>query len=99
MKNALVLDDHYGDDGHVTAGKILRGITAKRFEELEKSGLVREATDEEVEAGDQIPFEKDVSADLAPVVEDAADAGDKADEKKKGEADNKKAADPKNKEA
>lgn len=63
MKNALVLDDHFGDDGSVTAGMILKDITSKRFEELEKKGLVREATAEEVKAGDQHAFEKDTSDD------------------------------------
>jgi phage terminase Nu1 subunit (DNA packaging protein) len=63
MKNALVLDDHHGDNGTVTAGMILRELPNKRFEELEKRGLVREATDKEVEAGDQHAFEKDRSED------------------------------------
>ncbi|NYT43112.1 hypothetical protein HZY97_20220 [Sphingomonas sp. R-74633] len=61
MKNALVLHDHFGDDGMATEGKILRGITTKRFEALEKQGLVREATADDLEAGDQHAFEKDTS--------------------------------------
>lgn len=63
MKNALVIEDHHGDSGTVTVGMILRGVSNKRFDELEKRGLVREATNEEVEAGDQHAFEKDRSAD------------------------------------
>jgi hypothetical protein len=59
MKNALVLEDHFGDDGSVTAGMILKDITGTRFDELEKKGLVREATDKEVKAGHQHAFEKD----------------------------------------
>jgi hypothetical protein len=85
MKNALVLEDHYGDDGAVRAGGILRDVTTKRFEELEKKGLVRTATDAEVKVGDQHAFEKDESGE--------------AGEKKAPESGNKKAAEPKNKEA
>lgn len=59
MKNALVLDDHFGDDGSVTAGMILKDMTNNRFDELEKKGLVREATDKEVKAGSKHAFEKD----------------------------------------
>lgn len=62
-KNAYVIEHHHGDDGTVSEGKILRDITTKRFDELEKKGLVREATDAEVEAGDQHAFEKDTSGD------------------------------------
>ena len=58
-KNALVLDDHFGDDGSVTAGMILKDVTTKRFDELEKKGLVREATPAEVKAGDQHQIEAD----------------------------------------
>lgn len=85
-KNALVLEDHFGDDGHVTAGMILRDVVTKRFDELEKKGLIREATPEEVKAGDQHSIEPD------PSKEDG-------DEKKAPAPANKKAADPKNKEA
>jgi hypothetical protein len=56
-KNAFVLDDHYGDDGYVTPGMILRDVTSKRFEVLEKQGLVREATSEELKDGYTPPFE------------------------------------------
>ena len=52
-KNAYVLDDHYGDNGSVTAGMILRDISSTRFTELEKKKLVREATTKEVDAGSQ----------------------------------------------
>ena len=77
-KNALVLDDHYGDNGAVTAGMILRNITSTRFNELAKKGLVREATPEEVKAGDQHAFEKDESEQLredGPTVEEYVAAG------------------------
>lgn len=56
MKNALVLVDHLGDDGTVTTGMILKDITMKRFEQLEKRGLVREATAKEVSEGYKPPF-------------------------------------------
>jgi len=92
-KNALVLDDHFGDDGHVFAGKILRDIDQKRFDALEKKGLVREATAAEVKAGDKINFEQDKSADLAPGDDDAKEGG----EKKKPEPENKKAPAAENK--
>lgn len=85
-KNAMVLDDHFGDDGFVTAGVILRDVTTKRFDELEKKGLVREATTKEVEAGDQHSIESDPSKD---------DGGEKDGKK----PDNKQAAAPKNKDA
>lgn len=62
-KNALVLDDHFGDDGSVTAGMILKDMTTKRFDELEKKGLVREATAGEVKAGDQHEIEADPTKD------------------------------------
>lgn len=68
MKNAIVLDTHFGDDGMATAGKLLLGITVKRFEALEKQGLVREATPEEIEAGDQHAFEKDTSEETGDEV-------------------------------
>lgn len=53
MKNAYVLDDHFGDDGYVVAGMILTDVSNKRFGELEQRGLVREAKAEEVKAGYQ----------------------------------------------
>ena len=89
-KNAMVLDDHFGDDGSVTAGMVLKDITTKRFDELEKKGLVREATAEEVEAGDQHAFEKDETGD-------ADNSGE--GEKKKPEPSNKQAPKPANKAA
>ncbi len=60
-KNAMVLDDHYGDNGSVTAGMILKDMSATRFKELEKKGLVREASAAEVKAGDQHSIESDPS--------------------------------------
>lgn len=81
-KNALVLDDHFGDDGAVAAGDILTDVTSKRFDELEKRGLVREATAAEVKAGSQRSIERD---ETPPDDKDA-----KAPE-------NKKAAEPANK--
>ncbi len=85
-KNAYVLDDHYGDNGSVTAGMILRDISSTRFTELEKKKLVREATAKEVEAGSQRTIDPD---------ESKAEGG----EKKAPEPANKKAADPKTKDA
>ena len=86
-KNALVLDDHYGDNGAVTAGMILRNITDTRFKELEKKQLVREATAAELKAGDQHAFEKDNTG--------ADDGG----QKNAPDPSNKKAPDPKSKDA
>ena len=60
-KNAIVLDDHYGDDGAVTAGMVLKDVSASRFKELEKNGLVREATAAEVKAGHKLQIEADPS--------------------------------------
>jgi len=56
MKNAIVLVDHLGDDGTVTTGMILKEVNMKRYEQLEKRGLVREATAEEVKTGYKPPF-------------------------------------------
>lgn len=91
-KNAFVIEHHHGDDGTVSEGKILRDISQKRFDELEKKGLVREATAAEVEAGDQHAFEKDTSGD-------AGDEGDGEDqgEKQKAAPSNKQARTPANK--
>ena len=36
MKNAYVLEHHYGDDGDTPAGSILVDVSTKRFDELEK---------------------------------------------------------------
>lgn len=91
-KNAYVIEHHHGDDGTVSEGKILRDITQKRFDELEKKGLVREASAAEVEAGDQHAFEKDASGD-------AGGDGDGQGEKKKLEPSNKQARTPANKAA
>lgn len=96
-KNALVLDDHFGDDGYAPKGRILRDVSAKRFEQLEKKGLVREATAEEVEAGDQIDFQQDTSAALAPADDETADDTKEGGEKKKPEPENKKAPAAENK--
>lgn len=82
-KNAMVLDDHFGDDGFVTAGRILKDVATKRFEDLEKKGLIREATAEEVKAGDQHQIEADPSKEV--------------DEKQAGDPANKQAPAPKNK--
>ena len=84
-KNAYVLDDHYGDNGSVTAGMILRDISSTRFTELEKKKLVREATAAEVKAGDQHSIDADPSKQ-------------EGGEKQAAEGGNKK-ADPKNKDA
>jgi hypothetical protein len=83
MKNAFVTDHHIGENGNVTEGMILENISDKRFETLEKKGLVREATAEEVENGFKAPF----------IPTGFADAGET------GEAGEKAAADPKNKKA
>lgn len=83
MKNAFVLDHHIGDNGTVTYGMILKGISQKRFDALEKKALVREATPEEVKEGYKAPF---VASDIA----DAGEQGEKA-EKAAPETENKKA--------
>lgn len=87
MKNAYVLEHHFGDNGDTPEGQILADISTKRFEELEKKGLIREATDAEVKAGYQPKIDADESA------------GEGAAEKKKAEPANKKAAEPANKNA
>ncbi|MFZ2995945.1 hypothetical protein [Sphingobium sp.] len=51
MKDAIVLVQHLGDDGQVSEGQILTDMSNKRFEALEKNGLVREATRDEIEKG------------------------------------------------
>lgn len=89
-KNAFVVEHHHGDDGTVSEGRILRDIPQKRFDELEKKGLVREATAEEVEAGDQHPFEKDTTG---------ADGEAEGDGKAKPAPANKQARTPANKAA
>jgi hypothetical protein len=86
MKNAFVLVHHLGDNGTVDEGMILEGITEKRFDALEKKGLVREATAAEVKEGYKAPF----------IASGHIDAGEQA-EKAKADPQNKKAADPANK--
>lgn len=83
MKNAFVTSDHHGDNGTVREGMILRDMAQKRFDELEKIGLVREATAEEVEKGYEPVIEGDPTKD--------------GGEKKSPEPANKKAATPANK--
>lgn len=56
MKNAVVLVHHIGDRGNVGEGRLLLDLSEKRFGELKGLGLVREATKEEVEAGDDLGF-------------------------------------------
>lgn len=56
MKNAYVLEHHFGDDGNVAEGQILTDVSEKRFHALEKLGIIREATDDEVKTGTVIPF-------------------------------------------
>ncbi|WP_313434355.1 hypothetical protein [Novosphingobium sp.] len=51
MKNAFVLVDHHGDNGTVTEGMILKDVATKRFDDLVKAKLVREATADEVKKG------------------------------------------------
>lgn len=86
MKNAFVLVDHLGDNGTVTEGMILKDVTTKRFDSLEKKGLVREATAAEVKEGYKPPFE-------ASGVPTASESG----EKQAAEPQNKKAPEPANK--
>lgn len=86
MKNAYVIEHHFGDDGDTPAGSILMDVGTKRFEELEKKNLVREATDAEVKAG----YTPKIDADETP-----SETGE--GEKKKPEPANKKAAEPANK--
>ncbi|TCP36543.1 hypothetical protein [Sphingomonas sp. BK235] len=85
MKNAYVTSDHHGDNGTVREGMILGDMTQKRFDELEKLGLVREATAAEVEKGYEPKIDNDPT---------------KAEGQKQAEAPaNKKAATPANKAA
>jgi Lon protease-like protein len=76
MKNALVLHQHLGDDGAVSEGMILRDITSKRFDILEKAGLIRQATDAEMKEGYKLPFvaEADEESDVVDHVSLAIDA-------------------------
>ncbi|KQO13274.1 hypothetical protein [Sphingomonas sp. Leaf242] len=87
MKDAYVLEHHYGDNGDTPAGSILTEVSSKRFEELQKKGLVREATAAEVKAG----FKPTIAAD-----ESQPESGG-GGEKKAQDPANKKAADPANK--
>ena len=88
MKNAYVLEHHYGDDGDTPAGSILVDVSTKRFDELEKKKIVREATEAELKAG----YTPKIDADETPLETDEG-------EKKKSDPANKKAADPANKAA
>ncbi|MEG3177044.1 hypothetical protein U1872_12450 [Sphingomonas sp. RB3P16] len=63
MKNAFVLQHHHGDDGSVSERMILMDMSEKRFSELEKRDLVREATAKEVRDGYQPDFARDTSGD------------------------------------
>lgn len=56
MKTAYVLEHHLGDNGSVDEGMILEDISDKRFQALEKKGLVREATAAEIKEGYKAPF-------------------------------------------
>lgn len=85
MKNAYVLSHHHGDNGTVTEGMILKNVTDQRFKTLEKQGLVREATADEVKKGHEAPF--------TPSGEKIAGEGEKEAEAPS----NKKAPEPKNK--
>jgi len=59
MPNAYVLIHHFGDEGNVSEGMILRDLPSKRFNELEGRGLVREATAAELKAGYRPPFDRE----------------------------------------
>jgi hypothetical protein len=84
MKNAFVMSDHHGDNGTVREGMVLRDVTQKRFEELEKLGLVREATAAEAKNGFEPTIEPDPTKEQVEVKEAEKPA-------------NKKAAEPANK--
>lgn len=86
MKTAYVIVDHHGDNGTVREGMILTDVQSKRFEELEKRGLIREATPDEAKQGYKPEIEGDPSKD-------------EGDAKKASEPANKKAAAPANKAA
>ena len=86
MKNAYVLVHHLGDDGVVDEGMILNDVATKRFEILEKAGLIREASAEEVKAGYQ-----------PKIAEDESGGELTGDEKQAEKPANKKAAEPANK--
>lgn len=86
MKDAYVLEHHYGDNGDTPAGSILTDVSSTRFDALEKKGLVRAATAAEVKAG----YTPTIAAD-----ESQSEAG--GGEKKAAEPSNKKAAEPANK--
>lgn len=79
MKNAYVLVDHHGDNGTVSTGMILKDVEPKRFGKLEKSGLVREATADELKAGYQPPFaaEGEIKAAAEPANKAAAKPANK----------------------
>jgi len=50
MKTAFVLVAHVGDRGRKDEGDVIPDLTNQRFEDLEKVGLVREATADEIKA-------------------------------------------------
>lgn len=75
MKNAYVTSDHYGDNGSVSEGMILEDITQKRFDALEKKGLVREATAAEVKEGYKAPF---MATGTVIAGEESPEGGEKA---------------------
>lgn len=88
MKNAYVLEDHFGDNGHARPDMVLTDVSEVRFAELERQGLVREATAAEVKEGSKHTIERDPTP--------AENAGD---EKQAEKPENKKAAEPVNKQA
>ncbi|MBB4857192.1 hypothetical protein HNO88_000499 [Novosphingobium chloroacetimidivorans] len=94
MKYAYVLVHHIGDQGEAAEGRILH-VSDERFRELgpDGSGLVRDATSEEVKAGYQPAFEKDGTT--APEI--LAEGGE--GQKQKPAPSNKQAPEPKNKDA
>lgn len=58
MQNAFVLVHHIGRDGERREGSIVT-LSNDLFNELKSNGLVREATREEIEAGDQHGFQSE----------------------------------------
>jgi len=92
MKNGYVLEHHRGDNGTVDEGMILVDMTTQRFAELEKKGLVREATADEVEKGYTPPFRAEMDLAAETVGEPSVPAAKKAPAPA-----NKKAPEPENK--
>lgn len=62
MKDAYTLVEHRGDDGRNWPGRIVLDLSDQRFGELEKQGLVREATGDE--AANERGGDKSVRMDL-----------------------------------